>query len=278
MTLNELAHSVYALTLDEFGGVSAPFIAALNRAVRRAFSDFSPTAVARLYTGGVKPTYKIKRLVFSGEGEHALSLTGKAYSMRLWGKGSYIHTEGGLDTVTDFDSNGELYTALIPSGSVVLTFIGNDPYTVTDIVTFGGVRGGSEKNIPDGKNQVCLDLRLITKDFLSFAGPVTDEDGAVIKEAFFSGSCIVLPSSYEGEVSVTYNRLPERITLKNEGELDLPDGLIEPIVTLTASLLLTEDSPELSERLFKMYERDSEAAGLAYKQTRAVTVVSDGWA
>ena len=278
MTLNELAGSVSALTLEEFSGITAPFLGALNRAVRRVFTDFSPTASVRLYAGGGKPSSKIERLVFEGEGDYALSLTGRAYSMRLWGKGSFIHTEGGVAVRTDFDSDGRIFNSLIKSGTATLTFTGSDPFTVTNLVTFDGVRGGSVDNIPSGDGEFCLDLKSVTEDFLSFAGPPTSPDGSVIDCATLDGSLLMLPESFEGEITVRYKRFPKRIESDSTGELDIPEELSEPICTLCAALLLTEDAPELSERLLKMYEGDAAAARTAYKQTRKAKVLSDGWA
>ena len=278
MTLNELLKNVSMLTLGEYPDVSAPFIAAVNRAVRSAFSDFSPSATARVFAGGRRPDLKIQRLVFEGEGDIALPLTGRAFSMRIYGQGSYILTEGGVSVRTDFNSGGKTFSALIPSGSATLTLTGENPFTVLDLVTFRGVRGGVEEAIPDGKEEFCLDLKSVVSDFLSFRGPITTPDGAILDTAKLDGSTVTLTLDHDGEICVSYNRLPERISPDTRGELSIPEELLEPICTLAAALLVTEDSPELSARLFKMYERDVEATKRAYRQEGKATVVSDGWA
>ena len=246
--------------------------------MRTAFSDFSPTAVARLYTDGAVPLSRISHLIYNAEGELALPLTGGAFSMRLWGTGKYTLKEGGASRTYSFDSDGKRFSAILTSGSGTLTFSGDAPFAVTELVTYASVRGSSKRYIPEGGGELCLDIKSYYDDFLSFAAAPTTVDGKVIKEAVLEGSRITLPVGYEGEILVLYYRMPRRIHADNEGELDIPEELTEPVLSLTASILLAEDAPELSEKLLAMYKDDVRVYGCAYRQKRRAEVISDGWA
>lgn len=279
MKLNEIARRISAFTGEDFTHRGELLKAALTRAAQTAYRDLRPMGMVKFFATGSLPSSKTERLVFKGEGEKTISLSGKAYSMRLWGSGTYTQSEKGNYKRVDFYSDGERFADFIRTGTVTLTFSGDSAFTVTDIVSYSEVYGDMIYNIPDGSAYQTFDIRGMAGDFFTFDGPPKDANGNDIKNATFLDGVLVLPADFSGEVTVLYRRLPPLIFADDmEEHVDIPDDLLVPVATLGASYLCLEDNPELSAKLQAIYDGDVRVMASAYRQSPPEYVRTNGWA
>ena len=279
MKLNELARKISAFTGEDFTHRGELLSVALTRAAQTAYRDLRPMGMVKFFATGSQPSFKIQKLVFNGEGEKTLSLSGKAYSMRLWGSGTYTHTEKGNCKRVEFVAEGDRFADFIKTGTVTLTFSGNSAFTVSDIVSFSEVYGNMLCNIPDGSAYQTFDVRGMAWDFFTFDGPPKDSNGDDIKNALLLDGVLMLPADFSGEITVFYRRMPPLITADDmEEHVHIAGELLVPIATLSASYLCFEDNPELSEKLRAIYEEDVRVMAGAYRQTPPEYVKTNGWA
>ena len=279
MKLNEIARRISAFTGEDFTHRGELLSVALTRAAQTAYRDLRPMGMVKFFATGSLPSSRIEKLIFKGEGEKTLSLSGKAYSMRLWGSGTYTHTEKGNYKRVEFVAEGDRFADFIKTGTVTLTFSGDSAFTVSDIVCFSEVYGNMLYNIPDGSAYQMFDVRGIARDFFTFDGPPKDANGNDIKNATLLDGVLMLPADFSGEVTVFYRRLPPLIVADDmEEHVQIPDELLVPIATLGASYLCLEDNPELSEKLRAIYEGDVRVMAGAYRQSPPEYVRTNGWA
>lgn len=256
MTLSELKTEVVALGFDGEIGSDDIFISAVNRALCEIYSKRSILRTVTIYAAGRNPSYYQKEIHVEGGGAITLPLNGKAYSMRLCGMGNYWVTDGDDQELFQFDTGNEsrLVQGFLNVGGSI-SFYGMVSFSVYDFSVFDEVYSIKAKDIPDGGAFRCFDLRSLYSDFLSFAGPATDASGNIIENCRLMDGKMELPSSYKGEIRISYRRLPETVTVNYENDIDIPRELEHLLPLLVASYVWLDLDASKARHYFDHYER-----------------------
>ncbi|MBE6532180.1 MAG: hypothetical protein E7676_01570 [Ruminococcaceae bacterium] len=255
MTLKELHGETCALAFDDFLALDDRFLSSAYRAMRAVYNSRKITAEKKFYVRGCLPKTKISEIRHKGGRAESLPLSGKAFSMRLYGKGNIVVSGPNGEFMKDFDCNGDYYKDFLDADTTI-TFVGLSSYTVCDLVTFEEVFSSNRSDIPDGDGFTVIDLREALPDFLSLDSMPTDASGKTLTAAVVYDGKIKLPDSYSGEISIVYRKRPMQPSLYSpESRIDIP-AEYEPLLPLyCAYYLLLEDEPEKAEFYREEYEK-----------------------
>ncbi|MBQ7387360.1 MAG: hypothetical protein IJW03_04245 [Clostridia bacterium] len=276
MTLKDLQNDVYALGYEKPLEKSELFISALNQAMRIIYSEQKYQKSAKIRVRRAAEASRTPSFKYIGQ-PLTLPLVGRAYSMRVCGRGSVIINDGAAVREESFDGDGTLLRGFI-RGAGTLTFSGDYSYDVCDLVTYSEIFSDSTDDIPDGSGTVSFDFSKF-KDFLSFSDVARDERGAEIHEATLEGSYLTVRSNKSRDVYVKYNRAPTRLTLDDPScEIDIPRSDEASLALLCASLLWRDDEPELSEHYHELYSELKSTRATSGGSKSAKYVLCDRWA
>lgn len=244
MTLKELQKEVAALSFSQNIECDKIFLSAVNRALLVIFKELGLKGVARL-VATLPEVLSFTPLVRHSAGSSVtLPLVGRAYSMRLYGTGSFVLRDGHESHTESFCANGELFHGVLKSGGSI-TFLGDEHFLVGSLAVYETPPVSGFEELPGGIRRYSLDS---VGDFIAPAGPVLDSLGRKIEGAEVKGNAITLSSDYEGEMTLEYLRAPH--TLRgdpSERMPELPRGADAALPLLTAYYLLLEEDPELAE-------------------------------
>jgi len=278
MTLSDLRLEVAALGFDTASESDAVLIAAANRAEREIFSDIKPLGEFTFYAKKAEPASLIAELSYRGGEELSLSLTGKAFSMQVSGRGRYSVRDSLGSVSEDFDTHGALVRGFI-NGRATLTLSGDYSFKITNLATYAEVYSADISDIPDGTGQRIYDLRKMLPDFSAFHSLPSDGDGNEISSAELSDGVLTLPKDYSGTVRLRYVRLPRRITAVGDGSIDIPEEYSHLLPLLTASYVWLDREPEWASHYRELYRSGIERitrGSLSALTTRYKDV--NGWA
>ena len=280
MTLDELMLEVSSLSFGLAEKSDVLLLASANRALRDIYNRRTITKSVRLYTHGQRPILYRKRVDFPGGAKKSLPLYGKAFSMRLCGKGFYRILDGASQIVETFETGNEslLLRGFITKGGEIELW-GSFSFTVYDFSLYEEIYSQQVKDIPMGDETVTLDIRRIYGDFMSFISPPTDSDGNEIEGARLVDGKILLNRDYTGEILLTYRRLPNPIVGNSSADIDLPDELIHLLPPLTVSYCLLHADFDKSVYYKEMYEEMmSQINSLTYEKINTHYKDVNGWA
>lgn len=223
MTLTELQNEVIALGFDGEIGSENIFITAVNRALRDIYLQRNILRTVTIYAAGRTPSYYRKEINVKGGGGITLPLNGKAYSMRLCGMGNYRVLDGEDEELYQFDTGYEsrLVQGFVTFGGSI-RFYGTVSFSIYDFSVYDEIYSIRAKDVPDGSAIKSFDLRSLYSDFLSFVGPATDASGNIIESCKLIDGHVEIPSSFKGELRISYRRLPETVTAGYEEDIDIP--------------------------------------------------------
>ncbi len=223
MTISELEKEVTALGFDGEIGSKDIFITAVNRALRDIYLQRNILRTVTIYAAGRTPSYYQKEINVKGGSGITLPLNGRAYSMRLCGMGNYRVMDGEDEELFQFDTGYEsrLVQGFLTFGGSI-RFYGAVSFSIYDFSVYDEIYSIKSKDIPDGSAIKSFDLRSLYSDFLSFAGPATDASGKIIENCKLIDGHVELPSSFKGEIRISYRRLPETVTAEYENDIDIP--------------------------------------------------------
>jgi hypothetical protein len=178
--------------------------------------------------------------------------------MTVSGEGTVKIRDGAESMKIDFNSDSKLIRGFLRYGGQA-TFEGESSFDVYDIATYGELYGRDVDSIPDGGDEIRIDLREKLGDFLAFASVAETADGTAIKNAVLRDGVITLPVTFSGEVLLTYRRMPKMPNLSYpDAAIDIPREYESLLPLLTAFYILLDDDAEKAE----IYER-------AYRETLA---------
>lgn len=276
MTVRELKNEVYSLARLPIGEADGLFMSSLRRALLRIYAELKISDTKRLYITPCHQLSKIPQLIhYKGETK-TLPLTGRAYSLKVSGKG-YFTVRDGLDVLRyDFDSEEIRFCGFIKNGGEI-SFCGDYAYTVYDFVTYSSSFSDREEDIPDGSPYRTIDINL-GGDFLMPLSYPTDRRGVAIKGMSIWGTKLTFAADFSGEVYLKYVKMPKKCTDSDEDIIDLPPNCSALLAPLVASLILIDDDYELSEKYERIYQTSKNELGGLYTSHSAEYVMTEGWA
>lgn len=279
MTLKDLNSETRALAFDDFLALDERFLHSARRAVLGVYNSRKITAEKKFCVRGAKPKTKISEIRYNGGGGDPLPLSGKAFSMRLYGKGSFVISGPDGALKRDFDCGGDYFKDFL-YGDTTITFLGDTSYTVCNLCTFDEVFSSDKRDIPNGDGFTVIDLREALPDFLAPEYMPTDASGKVVSGVVLYDGKIKLPDSYSGEISVVYRKRPILPSLDApEVKIDIP-AEYEPLLPLScAYYLMLDDEPDKAEFYREEYEKMLSviSRGFAYSIEQN-KIETNGWA
>ena len=279
MTVKELLQEVKSLGFAEYARLDDSFVCAANRALRALLTERPTRKSTTVFAPKCKPLTETATLTHEAGIDLCLTLTGRAISMRLYGKGRYTLTDDLGVRSQDFDARGERFSDFI-SGECEICFSGEYTYSIYSLSTFDTLFGSRRIDIPDGSGKVRLDMNEILHDFLCFTSPVRDKSGNIIEDAELCGSTLTLPVGFVGEVEIVYARAPRKISLLDPSEdVDIPASYSHALPLLIAYyMLLPEDEDKAAEYLRRYKESLSAVDKIRYEGAKSDYTDTHGWA
>ncbi len=273
MTLRDLKNEVYSLCFispDENEGL---FLSSARRALFMIFSRLGLVAEKRIFKKTLPVLSRYKGLTHQGYETKTLPLAGRAYSMKLAGRGSVIIRDGALVTRKDFNGEEVVFRDFIKYGGEI-SLVGDYRFTLVEFICYADSFSNDPKDIPECGGWVVDMSR--SPDFSSFVS-VCEEGGAEIEGWRTEGARLILPEGCPECIRVTYRKRPLQVS-SDEDEIDIPCRLSALVSPLCSALMLCDDNPELSEKYMKLYESMVSEISLSQKNADQKRVRTNGWA
>ena len=280
MTMEGLLHELEVLLPEAEITHGLPLQSATNRALRNLYYDRIIEKKIRLANRGIRPTYYKKELLCEAGKEYTLPLKGKAYSMRVHGQGRYSIEDGPNMTVRAIDSLDEtiVIRGFLSQGGCI-TFWGSFSFIIYDFSVFNEIVSEYTEDIPDGGPIRTFDLRQLYGDYMCFTSSPTDSKGNLISTCRLYDGRVEIDADYEGEIFLSYRRLPNHVGDGITEELDVPPEYLHLFPILVAHYLLLASDPTLS-KLFKDRYDDiiAHISANSYDRLNAYYPDTHGWA
>lgn len=279
MTLKELHSEIKALGFDDFIELDARFLTAASCALKGIYNAVSVSGKTKFFVRSSLPSGKISVFHHKGGGTDVLPLNGKAYSMRLYGKGMFMLDGKNIAERKSFDCEGDVFHGFI-NGEATIKFLGALSYTVFNLVTFDEQFSDDAADIPDGSGYTTVDLARIVPDFLAFDSMPRDENGNIIECATLHDGKITFGPDFVGGVEIGYRRMPVLPSLDApDVKIDLPSEYALLLTLLTASYILLDDDLDKAMHYKEIYESELErVTRFERKCTSGRYEIADGWA
>lgn len=278
MTVNDIMKEVAALGFESEIEGSDSFFTSLRRAVDMLYRDRELYRTKSFFQSIPSPSY-FEEVIFSPGGEAIeRELTQGAYSFYI--SGSAECTLKSEDGATVFSCrDGERRAGYVDSDTV-LTLHSDLPFTVHRFSHFRNLLAKSEEDIPTGKRYREYSLRSLFPDFMSAVGEAKDGEGHSISGAAISTDSLIMPSSYVGEVRITYRAAPPEIDRNNtDADIKLPRDSEHLVALLVASFMWLDDDSEKAYYYASLYREGINALKRS-RERQGSTAFHDvtGWA
>ena len=245
MTFFDLSNEVAALGFAESIERDNLLTTATNLALRELYNSRPVLKTRRFAKRGQKPILYRKEMACAPGERIEFLITGRAYSFRISGTCQFMIKYGEDFTSTSVNTGPEaqLFRGFASPGSTI-TFFGSYYYNIFDFSIYEKTFSDDREDIPDGSPTTTYDLRQLHEDFLSFISPATDPYGKEIACCRLYDGKVELSSDYNGEVILTYRRMPTTIEGKIDDVIDLPEEYrhIFPLLVASYVWLDTEDA------------------------------------
>ena len=254
MTYTQLTAEVAALGFESEIENRPALLFCANRALR-SIAALSPSfRRITLFQRVILPTTHIEEITYVPQEEIHVPLHGIAFSFKFSGAGTVTLKE--RHRVTPFSLNTS-YTEMrrfLPEleGELILT--GDTSFKLMDLCCYDHTCGPMEKDIPVLHPFRAYELSELADDFFGFSTLPTDENEKVIAGSHFRDDTLFIPSDYEGEIHLTYRRVPRAILADapNAG-IDVAPSLAHLLPLLTASYLWLDDDAGKAQFYMQMY-------------------------
>lgn len=281
MTTKELATELFVLGGGEAISDDRLLAISVNRALRKLYTDREIVKTVRFASRSIPPIKYYEEIRCKNGEEVTIPINGIAFSMRIHGVGKYTITDGDSVNVYAFDSPNEailIKRALIFGGSI--TFWGSFSFTVYDLSIYDQVFSPFTEDIPDYGPRRVFNVRELYTDFMCFISPATDKHGVPLKNCKLYDGKLEIDSSYDGEIVLTYRRMPTEIFISEvEQRIDLPDEYKAMFIPLVASYFLYFADEELAKYYRDRYEELlSQLKESSYYRVEYSYVDTNGWA
>ena len=252
MTLFELKKEVEALGFEPGANTDTIFISAANRALAMISAELPTLKTLRAPACQYAPSYYLAQLHHGAGEKIELTLSGKAYSCYISGKGKITEITGGTKITYSFDTPLTERRAML-SGVGRLVLEGDGNFDLIDLSVYDKLVGDDVNGIPVGHNNRIIPGELVD-DFAAFADVPRDNYGRIISGARIDGGEIVLPIGYRGIVTVRYESKPQKITADTT-VIDLNADALYLLPVLTAYFVWLADEPRLAESYLDLYHK-----------------------
>ena len=276
MTVKELCEAVAHLGFESEISDTRTLLSAANRALGLIFIDRPVPGRIRLDVISPKPVYTKWEIQHEGGESESFPLSGRAYTFRLSGRGSYTVWDGESPTKKDFFGDSIIVRGRLKIGGRV-DFEGEFPYTVRALACYLA-HFDSDSEVPELSETREIDLTSLVTDYMSPYTPPTDLRGNPITSATIINGVLSLPMSFSGEVNLTYRKRAPRLDGDGDSEIPLPSD-VEPLLPIaTAAFLWLDDEPDRAEYYMSLYREES--AILRRYAARAIDTAykHNGWA
>lgn len=275
MTLRELKNEVYSLSFIPTEETGTRFIYAVRRALAMIYSELRLTSVKKVLIPDIRPISNFSGILHKGNESASLPLAGRAYYLRLSGKGHFIVRNGVLRTRYDFDSDCAVFRGFIKNEGKI-EFLGEFCYTVERLLTFSELISDRLEDIPDGEApRINLDE---FKDFSALAETPKDSEGNEIPLLRHDGNTVTLPEGFVGEVTIRYIRRPYDVFDDDGLVIDLAGQYLSLLAPLVTFFILLDDDASLAESYKEIYEQMLLSVKQNLAKKSAEFVKTNGWA
>ena len=252
MTLSDLVAEVSSLGFDGEIDCDTLFLTSLKRCLTEIFTTQSITSHTVLHKSKERVSARPGNIHYNGCDAISLPLAGHAICFYTTGHGYYTITSGGKSQTFTFSGERTRHTRLF-GGSGKIVFSGDAPYDVTDIAVFSDFYS-DENDVPDSAPKRKYDMKKTVDDFLDFASSAKDDDGRELACVSFSSGCIFVDGEYEGNIHITYRRLPKiSINSNPEREIDIPREYEHLLPVLLASYVYLDTDSKKSQYYREIY-------------------------
>ena len=275
MKLKDLKKEVCSLCFITPEEASVGFVNAVRRALSIIFCELKVTGKKTLSVVNKSICKSQTNIPHVGKKNLTLPLAGRAYSVKLSGKGCFTVRDGPIVKTQNFDTDEACFKGFIQFGGEI-EFSGDYAYTVLSFVTFSDIVSDRIEDIPDDGER-CIDMSKYP-DFFAFVSPPTDSAKNDIRGVMTDGAKIILPPGYSGRVHVHYRKRPLPLVDDDEQIINIPDAYLPLLAPLTAALLLVDDDKELSDCYMELYGRMAEGMKASASPKEEICVRTNGWA
>ncbi len=280
MTYEELSAQLVILTDDDAVGASPRLLTATNLALSELYSAHAVLKTVRLGARGVKPLLYHRQIVAENGRAVEFEIEGHAYSFRIQGSCQVVitNTSGMQSFSVESGVEAKTVKGIIPKGSK-MTLFGSFTFTIYDFSVYGQMFSLEEADIPEPGNKAVFDLRRIFGDFMSFYTPAEDGAGNRLEGCRLYDGRVEIDSHYNGEIQITYRRLPT-LCLGDVPEevVDVPGEYAQVLPLLIASYLLSDSDEKLAAYYKSKYDEITAMIdGGGYRAIDSSYELKGGW-
>lgn len=251
ITLNQLRAEVGVLGFESLCAVDDSFVYALRRALGVAYTERAVIKETTLFCYYQDPVLYYKTLMHSPGEVISFSTDEGYYAFYAVGCGEYELTSNlSVERKSFNEPNGRLIHGKTKNGEI--RFVGRYGFSVHDLTLHSGeVSMTGEDLIYSEQRSINLTDRI--RDFGSIVS-VSDKDGAEIGNASVKGDVLRIPSSFKGQVRVTYRAAPPEVDPESpDSPIAISRELLHLIPLLTAAYFWLDDDEEKSGYYLSLY-------------------------
>ena len=280
MTYEELSAQVALLGSIENDPADPLLLNSVNLALRELYTGRVITRTVRLIARGLTPVLYHRQVNCANGGPFQVDIPGYAYSFRIQGNCQMmtIYPEG--STLTSISTGREAKTVkALATPETTLRFFGTYSFSIYDFSVYDERLSDDPSDIPEPGGTVIYDLHSLYGDYMSFYSPATDGAGERLTNCILRDGVVEIDSSYNGEIVLTYRRLPNLATGDTTEEIDVPDEYLHLFPLLVASYMLLDGNDAMAKYYRSLYEDNAEIMDEgSYRAIDTVYKITDGWA
>lgn len=255
MTLNELKKEVLSLTFENELDSHEAFVFAANRALVEIYSEKERLETRKIHKACIIPNERYEKLTHYGKQKLDVTLSGRAFSFTAVGTGTLLFQDGLSKETINFSGTNCEIKRKINTGTAILSFSGSLGFDIHNLTSFPSPLGESDEDVPVYSSFVKYDMQKIDPLFLSFFSSITDANGQSIQCLKTVGSAIFVPWDYEGEMNVSYRRLPRKIGIDElDTKIDVSEECSHLLALRCAAYLLLDGNEGLAEYYLSLYK------------------------
>ncbi len=259
MTLNQLLSETYALGFEEATELSEDFIFSANRAIRFINNEHADEKTGIVFVPKHNTVFHLSSYEYTPGNDIVIKLPpAVAYSFRVYGKGSCSIKDSSGTKSRSFSCGTVNIRGFISGEEATLTFFSDTAFTILDLYAFSSVRSESENDIPIIKDTSEYTITDFISNFLYATRSPYDKNGNPIEGAKILGNILTLPSSFFGEVFISYKGLPKALSIdERDADIDVPKRCEHLCPILTAAYIWLDDDAEKASYYMQIYHEES---------------------
>ncbi len=255
MTYEELSKQVSHLGSVQLDTTSLPLLSSTNLALMELYSDRIIPKTVRMIARGVTPIVYHKQINCVNGNPFQIDITGNCYSYRIRGSCQLLTMTSGNSTLTNISTGNEAKTfKAIAAPGTTLRFFGTYTFTIYDFSVYEEMFSAEAEDVPEPGGTTTYSVRELYGDYMSFLSPAKDGSGKRIEGCTLRDGLVELSSEYNGEIVITYRRLPSLATGAEDEMLDVPDEYTHLFPLLVASYLLLDGDEALAKYYKSRYD------------------------